>query len=610
MKKYLFILLAAFFSINNSHASEDFLRLPKIDRKPAPMKWSREKIKNIPKFDPNSNNPFQVDLRGYDLSQIDLRDSKEDLMHADFDDKTIWPAAEKMPADFDWKKIMELGKNPGLGLREVHKEGITGTTVGIALIDNPLLVNHQEYADRIRLYEEINVLEMKKAEGGQGDKAHMHGAAVVSIAAGKTLGAAPGADIYYIGTWPFVFRGGEDVMSFKNRAKAFDRILEINKQLPEDRKIRVISMSIGWNSSIDGYKEVSEAAEKAKQAGMLVICSSTESVHGFRFQGLGRPEMANPDDFNSYEPGAWWAKEFYNLYNEQQGPYNSSLLVPMDSRTTASPTGVSDYVFYSQGGWSWSIPYIAGVYALCCQVDPNITPERFWALSMRTGRNIELQHNGKKIPFGPILNPVSLIAAVKAKEPINELAAKAKIEKRRHKDTISDPNFLKDFNTKMAKLDVNEGTAEDVIRIFGKPLYYSDDKGNKVDGNSLPLTYGMFYPEGFSILISENRIAVVHIRRAGYLFEGEIGVGTSFDNVLKFFGPPDETIESTIRPKKVEAGVLYKDINGMRGKCFYKSKKYRAAVWIWDDKVFELTIVGHMPAKSEKITDADGKKRD
>ena len=55
------------------------------------------------------------------------------------------------------------------------------------------------------------------------------------------------------------------------------------------------------------------------------------------------------------------------------------LLIPMDARTTASPTGNKDYVFYGMGGISWTAPYLAGVYALACQIDPKITPEKFWS---------------------------------------------------------------------------------------------------------------------------------------------------------------------------------------------------------------------------------------
>jgi hypothetical protein len=81
----------------------------------------------------------------------------------------------------------------------------------------------------------------------------------------------------------------------------------------------------------------------------------------------------------------------------------------MDSRTTASPTGNSEYVFYREGGWSWSIPYIAGMYALAAQVNPKLTPELFWAQAMKTGRTIDLEHDGKTFHLGPILDPPALI---------------------------------------------------------------------------------------------------------------------------------------------------------------------------------------------------------
>ena len=49
---------------------------------------------------------------------------------------------------------------------------------------------------------------------------------------------------------------------------------------------------------------------------------------------------------------------------------------------------------------SWAVPYVAGVYALAVQVDPAITPERFWALAVRTGRTIELNRQGMTKLFG------------------------------------------------------------------------------------------------------------------------------------------------------------------------------------------------------------------
>ena len=88
----------------------------------------------------------------------------------------------------------------------------------------------------------------------------------------------------------------------------------------------------------------------------------------------------------------------------------------MDARTTASPTGVDEYVFYGEGGWSWSIPYVAGVYALAAQVEPSITPDRFWALALETGRTIDLQRGGKKHRFGRILDAAALVEAIRRGE--------------------------------------------------------------------------------------------------------------------------------------------------------------------------------------------------
>jgi hypothetical protein len=88
----------------------------------------------------------------------------------------------------------------------------------------------------------------------------------------------------------------------------------------------------------------------------------------------------------------------------------------MDSRTAASPAGADEYVFYRIGGFSWTVPYIAGVYALAVQADPAITPERFWALAVRTGRTIELNHSGMTKPLGPIIDPIRLIRAIQAGE--------------------------------------------------------------------------------------------------------------------------------------------------------------------------------------------------
>jgi hypothetical protein len=384
-------------------SSQSMLPAVKIDRHPEPSDYRGFNVyTEIPKYNPNSTDAWQVDLRSSDLTKLDLSISEGDLLYADFDSKTQWPVPDKMPADFDWQTILEVGKDPGLGIRGLHDQGITGAGVGIAIIDNTLLVDHIEYKDRIRVYEEAEDIT------GGWLQTQMHGPAVASIAVGQTVGVAPGADLYFIAT--SMCQGQYQSVDFACLAKSVRRVIAINEGLPADHKIRVLSMSIGWESQSKGYDEITKAVIEAKAAGIFVISSSLFETYGFKFHGLGRNPLADPNEFQSYEPGSWWQKRFY-----EQGLSADTLLVPMDSRTTASPTGIEDYVFYRQGGWSWSIPYLAGMYALAVQVKPEITSEEFWKTALRTGRTIQISHDGREYEFGVILDPRALIEEVQNK---------------------------------------------------------------------------------------------------------------------------------------------------------------------------------------------------
>jgi hypothetical protein len=350
-----------------------------IARHPAPLRLDRGILASLPVYDPSNKDTWQIDLRGCDLRALDLNKRLADLLMAHFDDLTRWP--DRLPRDYTPAQIMEMGKSPGLGIRELQKREITGKGVGIAVIDQGLLVDHVEYKDRLRLYEEIHCSD---------DSSAMHGPAVASIAAGKTVGVAPGAHIYYIAETHGTFKPGGFDWDFTYLAQSIERILEVNRSLPEKEKIRVISISVGWSSKQNGYAEVTAAVKKAADEGIFVISSSLfeTSGHRFAFHGLGRDPLANPEVFVSYTPGLWWVDQFYSG-KFGPAPDWEVLLAPMDSRATASPTGPKDYVFYRVGGWSWSIPWIAGLYALSCQVKPDITPELFWETALLTGDSLE-----------------------------------------------------------------------------------------------------------------------------------------------------------------------------------------------------------------------------
>ncbi len=372
--------------------------LPYLSRRPAAANMFAGPLQALPTYDPGKQVIWQVDLRGRDLSKLDLSASADDLWHADFDDQTIWPSVERMPAEYSPQQVLEANKNPGLGMRALHQKGITGRGVSIAIVDMPLLTDHQEIRSQLRWYEEINV--------GSSEPAQMHGAAVASIAVGRTVGVAPEANLYYIGIGDNL---KTPIFYYHLWAQGIRRILEINEHLADKEKIRVISISLGWMPGGAGYQDVTKAVKEAEAQGVFVVYTSMEDVSGYKFHGLERLPGSDPDDFNSFGPASWWDPGLF-----QNGGFDDRLLVLMNSRTTASPTGVDDFVFYREGGLSWTVPYIAGTYALAAQVDPAITPERFWEAALKTGHMFEYQIEGQMFRFGKILDPGALMDYLRA----------------------------------------------------------------------------------------------------------------------------------------------------------------------------------------------------
>jgi hypothetical protein len=361
-----------------------------IVRKPSAADYSfinPGKMKELPSYDPDSNGMWQLDLRSSDLTNLDLSGRLNDLLNANFDSKTQWP--DKLPEGFDPQMIMELGKNPGLGIRELHKKGITGKGIGIAIIDQGLLVDHVEYKEQLKMYEEIHCAD---------EEAQMHGPAVASIAVGKTVGVAPEADLYYIAETHGTFKdGGGFEWDLSWVAKSIDRIVEINKTLPKEEKIRVISISLGVGGNMNGYEQVFDSIEKAKQEGIYTVYVGSNP-----YFGLGRDPLKSPDDITSFTIEDSWKNYIYE---------NNLLLVPMDYRCTASPTGADDYVFYKKGGVSWTVPYIAGLYALACQVNPDTTSETFWREAFSTSDTISVDNSSQE-KLIKIVNPIKLIEKI------------------------------------------------------------------------------------------------------------------------------------------------------------------------------------------------------
>lgn len=317
------------------------------------------------------------DVRNRDLRALDLSQDTNLPATLTFNQNTAWPG---LPAGVSPEGIIEAGKNPGLGVRALHKAGITGKGVAVAIIDQPTYKDHPEFAGKI----------VKYFDTGCESEWSMHGPGVLSLLVGKEIGTAPDAEVYYVAnpSWK------SDAAYY---ARALDWIVKQNKSLPKARKIRVVSVSAapsGPNSPVKKNNKLWDAAyARAVKSGLLVM--DCEDTNGF----IG-PCTYDPAD---PENPAKCKKGLPNLPG-YDGPYQ--LMAPASGRTVAEDTEFRrfSYAYWAQGGRSWSVPYVAGVAAMGWQVNPELSSAQLKDMLMRSATAGD----------GGVINPPAFIELVRA----------------------------------------------------------------------------------------------------------------------------------------------------------------------------------------------------
>ena len=236
---------------------------------------------------------LSVDLRAKDVSALDLRGRGAGPGLRVFDSHTRWPAADRLPPDFDPARILAENRNPGLGLRALHAQGVTGRGVGIGIIDMPLLstigVRFAAALERIT--------RIRRRDGAGPPSPHMHGSAVASIAVGRTVGVAPEADLYFIAT---PVRCPRAALAHAAPLRAGDQAFRGDQSRPargqEDPRDLALQ---GWGDAALGCHDAEAAVALARAEG-IVFFSVT---HDFAYGGLGRPPRSEPDSFDAYVLG-------------------------------------------------------------------------------------------------------------------------------------------------------------------------------------------------------------------------------------------------------------------------------------------------------------------
>ena len=326
------------------------------------------------------------DARNQDISKLDL--TQEQLINLRVDSTTIMNDVQKAIME----PIIEKMKSPGLGIEELHKRGINGENVRIAILDSKLSYN-KEFSEQLVHYEDLTSDESSNS---------FHGNALASVAVGKNCGVAPGAQLVYYA-----------VNSCETYIQAINKIIEQNKELKAEGKplVSVISISCGFDTLDDyeqNYQKLRKTIDNAQNQGIAVITCDMNRDNKNRY-----PVGANPQgDINSPNNYRIWALlRRDDWYSEvvTQNEKGKNLLIPGEYRTVAGQ--YNDYRYEgADGGESWTIPYLAGCFALAKQINPNITYDEFYMLTLKTADDCHNYDDSGYI--GKIINPQKLISVI------------------------------------------------------------------------------------------------------------------------------------------------------------------------------------------------------
>ena len=281
--------------------------------------------------------------------------------------------------------LMDYGKNPGLGVRQLQRQGYTGKGVTVAIIDQPMRRDHPEYKNAPITYYEVRPEE----KGMRSSNTSMHGPAVASLLMGKSIGVAPDVTLHYVAmpSWQ------RDQTA---HAEALYKLIEVNRSLPDGKKIRAISFSDGVDTREKSPEAFQQAIADAEAAGIWVF---TVDFPDLRLAPMGIDPYKDKDDPANYRPASW--------VGGMPSGQEQHLWFPTENRTRATEMEPGGYHYDEQGGMSWGMPYLVGVVALGLQEDPALT---------RANAVTYLWESATPWQSGRIINPPGFVAMVRQKK--------------------------------------------------------------------------------------------------------------------------------------------------------------------------------------------------
>jgi len=349
---------------------------------------------------------YSFGICGLDVSKTDMSNlTVENFAKLSFDTNTIF--SEEQLKKFHPIELLEKGKIFGLGIEKLHKAGITGEGVQIAIIDEPFDIDTPEMKNIEYAYEDSRIPDQYKKVD------NMHGRTVTSL----LHSISPKATINFHAV-QVIEQTEESTKEINSKRKEI-----LDECLKSDENVSVISMS----ASI-GEEETSKYDEMLDSKKICFV--NSDSLHkyftyaerdGLNDKIKAKRVSVNKEKFEKYKKTSLEMLPEMKLEYEKIKDKNSkNKLQKLINTVTAclnikTPVEMSDFLTeqkdeelkrqgkilipnggetYPQigGGYkyngvpsmSWTIPQLSGMLALAKQMDKNISYYEFVEVSKIT----------------------------------------------------------------------------------------------------------------------------------------------------------------------------------------------------------------------------------
>ena len=182
---------------------------------------------------------------------------------------------------------------------------------------------------------------------------------------------------------------------------------------------------------------------------------------------------------------------------------------------------------------------------------------------------------------------------------------------------FSPEQFSNQFSTMLAGFDIDSAGLEEVLNTFGEPTRFGLGQ-QTFDKHNLPTSYIIFYPCDFQVLMYQGKVFELRFEGpgTGYVFEERIKIGSPLEVVIETVGEPKETVIG--KENTFNDGVLYKDIDGKKGCCYYSRRDKNVRLFFLNYKVraiyktasdYDASVMqlgGYITSSQEQIATNDG----